>query len=176
MDEQDAIARKVISTNKNSAKAALRRKKVFEKHLEMAQNQIGQIEQNIYSIEAANINHETLTAMKEAGAAMAKIHNGLTPEKVDEAMEIIREQQVIADEIATAISSNPLGEAIDEGDLETELENMEQEAIDVQMLNTGPVPVSVLPSAANGEIKGKARVEEEDEEAELAKLRAEMAM
>jgi hypothetical protein len=67
--------------------------------------------------------------------------------------ETIREQQVIADEIATAISSNPLGEAIDEGDLETELENMEQEAIDVQMLNTGPVPVSVLPSAANGESK-----------------------
>lgn len=67
------------------------------------------------------------------------------------------------------------------------------------MLKTGTVPVSQLPNVANGEgksckkncpvailtffflfflVKGKAKqtTEEEDEEAELEKLRAEMAM
>lgn len=82
---------------------------------------------------------------------------------------------------------------------------MEQEKIDEQMLKGGVVPVSdhvhMLPTAANGArefrpfgeewiclgnvltsvgiVKGKAKKvqpEEEDEEAELAKLQAEMAM
>lgn len=55
---------------------------------------------------------------------------------------------------------------------------MEQEAIDERMLKTGTVPVADLPGVANGPIKGKKKVqpEEEDEEEELRKLQAEMAM
>jgi charged multivesicular body protein 4 len=58
---------------------------------------------------------------------------------------------------------------------------MQQEQLDEQMLNTGNVPVGDkvgrLPTAASHEPKGKARVaEEDDEEAELRKLQAEMAM
>jgi charged multivesicular body protein 4 len=53
--------------------------------------------------------------------------------------------------------------------------------LDEEMLKTGTVPVGdsigKMPAAANHEIRGKARVEEEDdEEAELRKLQAEMAM
>lgn len=45
------------------------------------------------------------------------------------------------------------------------------------MLKTGTVPVGDrLPNAAQHEVKGKARVEEDDEEAELKRLQAEMAM
>ena len=93
-----------------------------------------------------------------------------------------------------------MGEPVDEDELENELEGLEQEQIDERMLKTGTVPVhdeiNRLPSAANGEresrdrnlfnvasnpelvVKGKGKVqpEEEDEEAELAKLQAEMAM
>jgi hypothetical protein len=70
------------------AKAALRRKKVHEKNLEQTSAQIAQLEQQIYSIEAANINQETLHAMKQAGAAMAQIHGNLTIDKVDETMYV----------------------------------------------------------------------------------------
>jgi charged multivesicular body protein 4 len=45
------------------------------------------VEQQIYSIEAANINQETLNAMKNAGAAMKQIHGGLTIDKVDATMD-----------------------------------------------------------------------------------------
>jgi charged multivesicular body protein 4 len=49
------------------------------------------------------------------------------------------------------------------------------------MLNTGTIPmhdkVGELPNTPRTEVKGKARVvEEDDEEAELRKLQAEMAM
>jgi charged multivesicular body protein 4 len=83
--------------------------------------------------------------------------------------------------------------------LDDELAELEQEQLDNKMLKTGTVPVSDeihrLPAAANGEsksppalsfkdsltlgpVKGKTPVhaEEEDEEEELRKLQAEMAM
>ncbi|KAL2866745.1 ESCRT-III subunit protein SNF7 [Aspergillus lucknowensis] len=181
MTEQEAVAKKNVSSNKNAALAALRRKKVHEKNLEQTQAQIAQLEQQIYSIEAANINYETLNAMKAAGAAMEKIHNGMTIEKVDETMTKLQEQQQLSDEIATVITSNPPGEQLDEDELAEELEGLEQEAMDERMLNTGTVPVADqlnrLPAPTNAEPSGsKKQAEEEDEEAELEKLRAEMAM
>jgi len=71
-----------------AAKAALRRKKAHERSLEQTTAQIGQVEQQIYSIEAANINQETLNAMKNAGNAMKQIHGGLTIDKVDATMYV----------------------------------------------------------------------------------------
>jgi charged multivesicular body protein 4 len=70
------------------AKAALRRKKMHEKNLEQTQNQIIQLEQHVYSIEAANINQETLSAMDQAGKAMQRMHDGLTMDKVDNMMYV----------------------------------------------------------------------------------------
>lgn len=93
----------------------------------------------------------------------------------------LREQHALGEEIASAISSAPIGEPIDEEDLETELEGMQQEALDEQMVKTGAVPVADLPGVSNGPLKGKSRVEkeqeeeEDDEEEELRKLQAEMA-
>ncbi|RMD41096.1 hypothetical protein DV735_g4041, partial [Chaetothyriales sp. CBS 134920] len=124
MAEQEEIARKNVTTNKAAAKAALRRKKLHERTLEQTSAQIAQVEQQIYSIEAANINQETLNAMKNAGAAMKQIHGSLTIDKVDATMDELREQHAL--------------------------------------------------------VKGKqaqaATTEEDDEEAELRKLQAEMAM
>ncbi|KZZ96996.1 vacuolar-sorting protein SNF7 [Ascosphaera apis ARSEF 7405] len=182
MAEQDALAKKYVSTNKNAAKNALRRKKVHEKSLEQTTAQILQLESQIYSIEAANINQETLAAMKNAGKAMKQIHKGMSIEMVDQTMDELREQQQLSEEIVNAVTSAPLGgEPIDEDDLQDELDQLEQEAVDERMLKTGTVPVAdrleSLPAAAKSEPKGKSKAqEEEDEEAELEKLRAEMAM
>ncbi|KAI1381032.1 Snf7-domain-containing protein [Hypoxylon crocopeplum] len=181
MDEQDAIARKNVSTNKNAAKAALRRKKGHEHSLEQTISQIGTLEQQINAIESANINRETLAAMERAGDAMKQIHGKLTPEKVDETMDKLREQNALSEEIVAAITNNQIGEPVDEDDLEDELEALQQEQLDKKMLESGSVPVSDaihrMPAVGNQEIKGKPQaVEEDDEEAELRKLQAEMAM
>ena len=179
------------------AKAALRRKKAFEHQLEQTQAQMLTVEREISSIETANINKETLDAMKNAQQAMKKIHGGLTIEKVDQTMEDLREQHAVGEEIAEALTQGAVGTGIDEDELDEELADMQQEQLDEQMLRTGSVPVSDqiqrLPNAAVGERKSihartvynhttdspepaRRKVEEDDEEEELKKLQAEMAM
>lgn len=67
----------------------------------------------------------------------------------------LREQHQLSDEIAQAITSQPVGEQADEDELDAELEGLEQEAMDERMLKTGTVPVADqinrLPAAANEE-------------------------
>jgi len=179
MEEQDGLARKYVNSNKNAAKAALRRKKQFEHALEQTQGQIMTLEREIYSIETANINKETLDAMKNASSAMKQIHGGLTIDKVDQTMEELREQHAIGEEIGEAITQSIGNQGLDEMDLYEELEALQQEELDSKMLATGSVPVGdkvgALPSAPQT-VKGKAPVAEDDEEEELRKLQAEMAM
>ncbi|KAI8930782.1 ESCRT-III subunit protein snf7, variant 2 [Plenodomus lindquistii] len=181
MEEQDSLARKYVSSNKAAAKSALRRKKQFEHSLEQTSSQIMTLEREIYSIETANINKETLDAMKNAGSAMKQIHAGLTIDKVDNVMEDLREQHAIGEEISEAITSGVASNGIDEDELDEELAELQQEKLDEEMLRTGNVPINdtvgKLPQAPHTEVKGKnQRVEEDDEEEELRKLQAEMAM
>jgi hypothetical protein len=68
------------------ARNALKRKKQHEHSLEQTNGQISMLEQQIYSIESANINQETLVAMKNAGKAMKEIHGKMTMEDVDVTM------------------------------------------------------------------------------------------
>ena len=133
--------------------------------------------------------------MKNAGSAMKQIHGNLTIDKVDQTMDELREQHALGEEIANAITNAPIGEPIDEADLEEELEGLEQEAMDERMLKTGPTPVtgeiSRLPAVSTGPRKlyypsleivevdrglVKPSTVEEDEEEELRKLQAEMAV
>lgn len=181
MDEQDVIARKNVNSNKGVAKAALRRKKNYEHQLEQTSAQMLTVEREISSIETANINKETLDAMKNAQAAMKRIHGNLTLDTVDQTMEDLREQHAIGDEIAEALTQGNIGQGVDEDELDDELAELQQEELDNKMLKTGTVPVhdqiQRLPNVGTGELKGKQQaVEEDDEEAELRKLQAEMAI
>lgn len=128
---------------------------------------------------------------------MKQIHGNLTIDKVDQTMDELREQHALGEEIANAITNAPIGEPIDEADLEEELEGLEQEVMDERMLKTGPVPVTGdvnrLPTVSAGPSKShrhhpsrghtdlytvsnKPSTVEEDEEEELRKLQAEMAV
>ena len=53
------------------------------------------LEQQIYSIESANINQETLVAMKNAGEAMKRIHGKMTMEDVDSTMYVTLSGQIV---------------------------------------------------------------------------------
>jgi charged multivesicular body protein 4 len=111
--------------------------------------------------------------------------------------EELQDQHALSAEIGSVITSFPIGEQPDEEELDAELEDLEQEAMDAKMLHTGTVPAGShldrLPAAGNTDrknrilayityitnlsiVKHPAKAEEDDEEAELAKLRAEMAM
>lgn len=71
------------------AKSALRRKNQFEKALEQTSAQMMTVEREISSIETANINKETLDAMRNASKAMKEIHGGMTVDKVDQTMYVL---------------------------------------------------------------------------------------
>ncbi len=67
-------------------------------------------------------------------------------DKVHDMMDDIAEQQEVAREISDAIS-NPLafGQDVDDDELEKELEELEQQALDEELLKVGPVAVDDLP-------------------------------
>lgn len=96
--------------------------------------------------------------------------------------EDLREQHAIGEEISEAITSGVASNGIDEDELDEELAELQQEKLDEQMLNTGNVPINdapssqKLPQAPSTNPKAPQRVEEDDEEEELRKLQAEMAM
>jgi charged multivesicular body protein 4 len=95
--------------------------------------------------------------------------------------EDLREQHAIGEEISEAITSGVASNGIDEDELDEELAELQQEKLDEEMLKTGNVPVNDtvaagrLPQAPNQKLPQQ-RVEEDDEEEELRKLQAEMAM
>lgn len=182
IDEEQGKAVKFANTNKTAAKAALRKRKQLEGTLDQTSAQIMNLEGQIASIETANINKETLDALKNASSALKGIHGGLTIDKVDATMEDLEEQHAISNEIASALTQGAGANAVDEEDLDEELAALQQKELDSNMLKTGSVPVSDqvhrLPSAATGELRGhrQQQQEEDDEEEELKRLQAEMAM
>ena len=160
------------------------------------------VEREIGSIESANINKETLDAMKNASNAIKAIHGGLTVDQVDQTMEDLREQHAVGEEIAEALTQGAGATGVDEDELDEELAELQQEQLDEQMLRSGTVPqdrVQRLPEVGSGPsksfpvelsrgvslgailtrdslVKSKPTAEEDDEEEELRKLQAEMAM
>lgn len=132
----------------------MRRKKELEHDLEQTSAQMMTLQRQVSSIETANINKETLEAMAAAGKAMSEIHGKTTIAKVDDIMENLREQEAIGAEIAEAITSGGQQSRVDEDELDEELAELQQEALDEQMLKTGAVPVSDqisrLPTQPNG--------------------------
>ena len=100
------------------------------------------IEQEISSIETANINKETFVAMQNAKTAIQQIHGKLTIEKIDQTMEDLRDQHAIGEEIAEALTQGATGQAIDDEELEEELKELQEEELDNKMLKTGTLPVN----------------------------------
>lgn len=172
MDEQEGLARRHVTTNKNLARAALKRKKAYETELDKIQGQIDSMNTQLATIENANLNRETMRAMSQGATALKQIHGSLNIDKVDATLDDIRDQFALSEEISETIS-RPLGREVDEDELNEELESLEQEALDVKMVNAGRAPVHELPTAPQ---TVQQTAEEEDEEEELRKLQAEMAI
>ncbi|KAH3680770.1 hypothetical protein WICMUC_000121 [Wickerhamomyces mucosus] len=186
VDDLDGQARKFISTDKTKAKNALKRKKLLENEAIKITSQIDALENQLRSIESANLNLETMKAMKQGAKAMKHIHGGITVDKVDETMDEIREQAELSEEISEAISRSYPVENVDEDELEEELEALQQEEIDDKLLNNKQsqpqkqhqVSLPDAPSTSIRENKTSVVEEEEDDEDEkaLKALQAEMGL
>ncbi|CAE6370785.1 unnamed protein product [Rhizoctonia solani] len=161
IDEELKKAKANAVNNKTAATAALRRKK-------------------LNAIENANLNAETMAAMKQGAQALRDIHGNLTIDKVDSTMDQVREQMELTEEISQAIS-NPLnvGVDLDEDELKDELAELEQEELNDRLMGADRAPVHT-PAVTTGPSTvsaGRSKAEEEDaEERELRELQAALAM
>jgi len=171
IDEEMAKANSV--TNKPASLAALKRKKVLENELEKLQGTKFQLEMHANTLESANLNRETMKAMKTAADALKKIHGDLSIDKVDKTMADIQEQTQLAAEIQDQISSGPIGADLDEDQLREELEALEQDKLNEMLLGAEPAPIHIPPGATK---TTEAETQEQDEETMLKNLQAELAM
>ncbi|ODV95236.1 hypothetical protein PACTADRAFT_2941 [Pachysolen tannophilus NRRL Y-2460] len=161
IDEQQVVAKKSITTNKAAAKMALKRKKNYEIQHEKIQSQVDNLEQLLFSIENANLNSETMNVMKNGAKAIKQIHGDFDMDKVEDTMDEIREQLDVGQEISEAIS-RPLGQEIDEDELDEELEALQQEELDKNLVGDTQTKNKVTPIVVNDKDKNNNNLEMPD--------------
>lgn len=187
ISDQDSLARKYITTNKSLAKNALKRKKGYENNLMKIENQIDTLENELTAIEGANLNLETMKAMKQGAQAMKQIHGEYDVDKVENTMDDIREQVELADEISEAIS-RPVGtEFVDEDELDEELAALQAEEKEARQEPKQSEPRQKLPQQSNKsdelpnfptvtKDKPQSQTEDDEDEEALKALQAEMGL
>ncbi|KAI9007229.1 Snf7-domain-containing protein [Gaertneriomyces semiglobifer] len=189
IDNELKIAKVNVSKNKRAALMALKRKKAYEEQIQKIMGSRMTLEQQVMAIENANVNLETMNAMKAGADAMKTIHGALDVNKVDATMDDIREQMDLANEISEAISQPVnFGVEYDEDQLNEELELLEQEDLDARLLDTAgvgaeldveaapSVPSAAVPAIAQPPRPTRAQRVQSDEDKELEELRAAMAL
>lgn len=174
IDDELKKAKANAVSNKAVATAALKRKKASEAELDRLAGTRLQLEMQVNTLESANLNAETMAAMKKASDALKIIHGNLTMDKVDATMTTVNEQRELANEIAETISNPLYGNAeIDEDELKAELEELEQDQLNERLSGAEHAPVH-LPAGTRVEERPVAA--EDDEEAQLRELQAALAM
>ncbi|KAI8618739.1 Snf7-domain-containing protein [Chytriomyces sp. MP71] len=177
------VAKANAAKNKKVALMALKKKKAYENQIDKIMGSRMTLEQQMMALETANVNLETMGAMKSAAEALKGIHGNLDINKVEDTMEDIRDQMDLANEINDAIAQPVnFGTEFDEDELDAELELLAQEELDATLLNTGlgaglsamPSVPQTVPAVAQPPRPVAAVAEEEDPE--LAELKASMAM
>ncbi|KAJ3149249.1 ESCRT-III subunit protein snf7 [Geranomyces variabilis] len=182
IDNELRQAKLNVTKNKRVAMLALKRKKAYEQDINKIMGTRMTLEQQVMAIENANVNLETMNAMKAGAEAMKQIHGHLDINKVDATMDDIREQMDLANEISDAISQPVnFGVEFDDEELEGELELLEQEELDERLMHVGldaapHVPDVAVPAIAQPPRPTRAQPVASDEDAELEELRAAMAM
>lgn len=183
--EQELLARKYITTNKAMAKNALKRKKGYESNLMKIENQIDSLETQLTAIESANLNLETMKAMKQGASAMKQIHGEYDVDKVENTMDDIREQVELAEEISEAISRPVGSEYVDEDELDEELAALqaeEQQHATVReqkqpaKKNNATEELPDFPTVNTNKPQAQVETEDDEDEEALRALQAEMGL
>jgi len=177
IDEDVKKAKANAVSNKAVATAALRRKKASEAELDRMAGTRLQLEMQVNTLESANLNAETMAAMKKASEALSHIHGNLTIDKVDATMNKVNEQRELANDIADLIST-PYGnvDGIDEDELKAELDQLEQDELNDRLMGADRAPIHTPAGPSRIEESRQPTAVEDDEEAQLKELQAALAM
>ncbi|XP_024531791.1 vacuolar protein sorting-associated protein 32 homolog 1-like [Selaginella moellendorffii] len=171
--------------NKKAAIACLKKKKIYETHIEQLGNFQLRIHDQMILLEGAKATTETVDALRSGAAAMKAIQKATNIDDVDKTMDEVNEQTENIKQIQEALSA-PFGAAgeFDDDDLEAELEDLEGAELEEQLLKpatAAPTPIPApnrVPSRAPQAQVPQQRVPATNvaEDDELAALQAEMAL
>ncbi|EFC42785.1 predicted protein [Naegleria gruberi] len=160
--------------DKPSAMACLKRKKQYEVQAQRLDQQILNNEQMKLTLENAATDIETLKSQQQASKAMKQIFKetgGI--DKVEDIMDEVQDTMATANELGQALAQDlGSGQIIDEGELEDELDMLEQEELDKQMLGMKQTKVPSGPIKSGVGAKPVKSAQEVDDE--LAELEAEL--
>jgi charged multivesicular body protein 7 len=121
---KDAVARK----NRVSALAALKSKKLAEATLTKRHATLAQLEEVFSSIEQAADQVELVQVMEASSRVLSGLNKEVGGvERVDDIVDELREQMSQVDEVGNIIAEVGQGSAVDEGEVDDELEAMERE-------------------------------------------------
>lgn len=176
IDVETKKAKANAVSNKPAAMAALRRKKQSETELERLMGTQLQLEMQINTLESANLNAETMAAIRKASKALGDIHAGLTVAKVENIMDKLGQEMETQKEIQNAISTDMIGTGIDDDSLLQELHELEEEQLNERLVGAENVPIHTPAGPSAIDDSSRRRAEEEDEEAQLKELQAALAM
>ena len=160
-----------------------RRKKMYEKNVDQADNIIMNIESQIDQLETAAINVTNFNAMQAGTQALKKIQQGVSIDMVEELKMDQEEQVEIANEISEVLAKPFSGQDMDEDDLDAELDLIDQEQFEASISEVPPaeqIPVDQfaglsLPTVPSGTPAiATPAAGMTDEERELAELEASM--
>lgn len=129
VDELSLAAKEaVVRKNKVSALAVLRSKKLAETTLAKRHATLAQLEEVFASIEQAADQIELVRVMEASSRVLSGFNKEVGGvERVDDIVDELREQMSQVDEVGNVIAEVGQGIAVDEGEVDNELEAMERE-------------------------------------------------
>lgn len=136
------------------------------------------------ALEGSKTNFDTYWTMKAGADEMKKVRQNLDVDDVEEVMDNIQEEMDTMDQISDAIS-RPAADLFEDDELLAELQELEEQDLEEQLLQSPSVPTKVvaearlpdMPTVPSGAVASANVEEEEDEDAKaLRELQAEMAL
>ena len=175
-EDQRALALKYSKAkDKRRAMQCLKTKKLYDKELEQLRATSFALEMQMQMLESSVTTIGAMEAMRagrDAQQAQLKAIGGAAgvEDTVDAAREAMEDQEEIGNMLAQGFDGGM--DVMDDMDLQAELAGLEEEELDEQLADLGPVPVGGVSVAARAAAAPVAA--EEDEEDELAELQAMM--
>jgi hypothetical protein len=132
--------KRLKAKDKRGAEFQLKRKKMFDKQIEQVYGKRQNLEQQIMALESASSNKDFVQALKLGRDAMARALEESSADEVSDVVDKIQEQMQDVDEIGERLAA-PIGEAVNEDELEDELASLEAEIADEDVLKAPSLPV-----------------------------------
>ena len=179
IEQEIAKAKECLAkNNKSAAMQCMKRKKMYEDQIVKIQAQKDNMETMRFALQEQAMNREVLEAQRRAGHQLETLNAGMNADRVEDDMDRLRDAMDMAADVTNALTQPIDNNVVDEDELMDELNMLAGETpTATQKTTAGPIPselTGVTVPSGNLPVKKPVVQEEEDEEAALRALEAEL--